>query len=124
MIALVRFFLPSVVVVREAASGRDGAESEGIWAIIEVEALCSAIEMIVVKSSDIERCFGALRKMTKHEIAARIALHFPELTWRLPPPKKPWEKEHYNTPMFDAVSVGIVYWEQTDNPAPGEGSDP
>ncbi|MGI9102201.1 MAG: hypothetical protein ACR2IF_07125 [Terriglobales bacterium] len=53
--------------------------------------------------------FSARDTRTKQEIASLLAKIFPELSWRLPPPRKTWQHEHDNMPIFDAAGVGMVY---------------
>lgn len=46
----------------------------------------------------------------KHEVGGIIATHFPELGWRFPPKRKPWQSEDYRMSIFDAAATGLAYY--------------
>jgi len=56
----------------------------------------------------VKRAFESTERPTKHRIAVRIAVCFPVLAPRVPPPRKPWMSEHYNMAIFDAIAVGLT----------------
>jgi hypothetical protein len=58
--------------------------------------------------------------ITKYEIAARIAVLFPELTWKLPPTRKFYDNEHHNASIFDAASLGLTYFARFGDIFPGD----
>jgi hypothetical protein len=33
--------------------------------------------------------------------------------WKLPPPRKAWQKEHHNMAIFDAAALGIAYFKRS-----------
>lgn len=45
----------------------------------------------------------------KYERALEIAARFPEIGWKLPAKRKPWESEHYSISMFEALEVAVTY---------------
>ena len=47
---------------------------------------------------------------TKQDAASLLAQQFPGLSWKEPPPRKRWQHEHKNMPIFDAVALGMTYW--------------
>jgi hypothetical protein len=47
---------------------------------------------------------------TKVELAATLAMIFPELAWRLPPKRKIWQSEHRRQTAFDAIALAVGYW--------------
>jgi len=55
--------------------------------------------------------FGNLGCTTKAEISAALARIFPELVWQLPPERKPWQSEHPRQSVFDAIALGLAYWQ-------------
>jgi hypothetical protein len=52
---------------------------------------------------------------TKVEISTALARVFPELVWRLPPERKAWESEHPRQTVFDAIALGLAYWQHETN---------
>jgi hypothetical protein len=46
---------------------------------------------------------------SKYERAVEIAERFPEIGWKLPPKRKPWESEHYSISIFEALAVAVRY---------------
>lgn len=48
---------------------------------------------------------------TKQEIATILANRFPELALRLPPPRKSWMSEDARLGIFDALALGVVFFE-------------
>ena len=37
--------------------------------------------------------------------------HFPESIWGLPPKRQVWQSERLRMTMFDAVALGLAYWQ-------------
>jgi hypothetical protein len=37
------------------------------------------------------------------------AARFPEIGWKLPPKRKPWESEHYSMSIFEALETAVTY---------------
>jgi hypothetical protein len=54
--------------------------------------------------------FQALDACTKQEIASLLTQRFAELAWKLPSPRKTWQHEHRNMPIFDAVALGAAHF--------------
>ena len=45
----------------------------------------------------------------KYERAVEIAARFPEIGWKLPSKRKPWESEHYSMSIFTAAALALAY---------------
>jgi len=56
------------------------------------------------------RLFEGLGDTTNQLIATSMAECFPELEWKLPPPRKPWQPENWRMLLFDAVALGFSYF--------------
>jgi hypothetical protein len=41
----------------------------------------------------------------KYQRAADMVARFPEIGWKLPSKRKPWESEHYSMSIFEALAV-------------------
>jgi hypothetical protein len=46
---------------------------------------------------------------SRYNRAAEIAASFPEIGWKLPSKRKPWESEHYSMSIFEALAVAVAY---------------
>jgi hypothetical protein len=46
---------------------------------------------------------------SKYERAVEIAARFPEIAWKPPSKRKPWESEHYSISIFEALAVALMY---------------
>lgn len=44
----------------------------------------------------------------KYERAVQIAARFPEIAWKLPSRRRPWESEHYSMSIFGALEVAVA----------------
>jgi len=63
----------------------------------------------LVGNKEVRRFFARYDGTTKHAIATLLAGWFPDLAWKLPPKRRPWESERYNTVMFDAVATAVAF---------------
>jgi len=45
----------------------------------------------------------------KYQRAVEMAMRFPEIGWKLPPKRKPWESEHYSMSMFEALEAAVAF---------------
>ena len=45
----------------------------------------------------------------KYERAVALAARFPEICWKLPSKRKPWESEHYSMSIFEALGVVVAF---------------
>jgi MinD-like ATPase involved in chromosome partitioning or flagellar assembly len=106
-------FAPSVVIL-EAASSRKAEEPrrEVISKAIQAEVLRRSIDLVFVRKDEIRDSLGKGEPITKQKIASHIVLLFPELTWELPQERKPWQSEHHNMAVFDAIALALAYWAQ------------
>jgi len=72
-------------------------------------------QAVFVSEAMLRAHFRKREASTKQEIASLLAQDFPDLAWRLPPPRKAWQHEHRNMPMFDAVALGTSYFASTQS---------
>ena len=59
---------------------------------------------------DVKRTFFPDGTITKWEMAQMIALEFPELSYRLPSPRKLWMSEDDRMSIFDAVALALTFF--------------
>lgn len=55
--------------------------------------------------------FRNLGCSTKAEIAAALIRIFPELDWKIPPKRAIWDSEHSRQSIFDAIALGLAFWQ-------------
>jgi hypothetical protein len=79
-------------------------------------AAARGVPVRVVGRGDIRKAFREHRAKTKYEIAGTIAAMFPELVWRLPPKREIYESEASSMTIFDAVAVGVTYYQMLAAP--------
>ncbi len=121
---LLKSFSPSAIVVKRERWDRAQTSSH-ISALVEVMtqmASTYSIPILLIGDDDVRKTFHNLGCETRAEIATALARIFPELAWRLPPKRRAWQSEHPRMAMFDAVALGLAYWQHqsTKLPVPPE----
>jgi len=124
LVVLLRLFSPSAIVIKRERWDKAQTSSH-ISSLIKVmtqTASAHSIPILLIGDDDVRKTFRNLGCETKEEIAASLARIFPELVWRLPPKRRPWQSEHPRMAMFDAISLGLAYWQHqsTRVPMPSE----
>lgn len=72
----------------------------------------SQVPVRVIEDSTRRQFFAGSMRINKYEIALKVAATFPELSWRLPPRRKTWQTEPIRQSVFDAASLGVIFFEQ------------
>jgi len=72
---------------------------------VAVEAKNYRARVQIIKKRPTDRA----EKITKYERAREVVKHFPVLTQKLPPERKPWESEDYRMSMFAAAALAMAY---------------
>ncbi len=111
---LLDFYRPPMIVLHRNGSSVDAIR---VATIIRAEARRRSVQCQTVAMADVGRFFAALGCTTKHEIASLIAEWFAELSWVVPPKRKPWQSESRHTLIFDAAAVGVVFLATSDQEA-------
>ena len=83
---------------------------------IRREARRCGVKFRLLRTKARKRFFVQLRCDTKHQVAQLIADLFEELSWMVPPKRKPWHSESYHAVVFDAVATGLVAFAEEFNP--------
>ena len=68
-----------------------------------------SVRFAVLERRDVRQFFVELGCKTKYDVACWSAERFEELKWRLPRRRKPWDREDYAVPIFDAVAAAITF---------------
>lgn len=117
-------FSPSAIVVKKERWDR-AQFSFHIKSLVEVMtkvATAHSIPILLIADNDVRRTFRNMGCETRDEIAAALARIFPNLHWKLPPKRRAWQSEHPRMAMFDAIALGLAYWQHpsTIEPVPPE----
>jgi hypothetical protein len=116
IVSLLKMFIPSIVVVTMVPI-ENTLEEYGVHRIftsLKAEMDVHSIPIEILRRPKVRQMFRSLHATTKYEVASLIAKLYPELTWKLPPKRKVWQKEHYRMAMFEAVAGGYAYWQLLD----------
>lgn len=118
-------FAPSVILVREPAQQcrtRRPLSTPAIHALT-VFAKRAHIPMRLIGDSALRSHFSKGLEINKHDIARMVARRFPELSWRLPSKRKAWQSEPPRQLIFDAASLGVVFFAQEIGEQPNARQD-
>jgi hypothetical protein len=108
--ALLQAYTPTTVVVRR----RDRVVKSAVAMVNEItdtirmEARRHSINFESVTARTVHRFFAHYGCRTKYEIASTLAQWFEELSWKLPPKRKPWQNEHSAMVVFDALATAMT----------------
>jgi hypothetical protein len=113
------FFAPSVILARQITERHRFSQPtiRRTFQSLKVFAKRVLITVHLIDESKLRDFFSRETKVSKHDIARMVAARFPELSWRLPPKRKPWQSEPARQSIFDAASLGVFYFaQQTEIP--------
>lgn len=118
---LLRALHPEVIVLRKISLGtwRDRPLTRGVVRSMLRLSRQFSIQVALVGEARMRDCFITHKLRTKQERASLLARKFPALAWKLPPPRRIWQKEHWNMPIFDAVALAISYFGKDELPQKG-----
>lgn len=97
---LLKIWRPGAVVTR--IGDRRNKDVQSLFRHIKKEA--GATSFLPIKGSE-----DSHQGRGKYERAVEIAARFPEIGWKLPPKRKPWESEHYSMSIFEALEAAVAY---------------
>ena len=97
---LLSMWMPDVVVTQ--IGERSGKDVRTLFRQVKKE-VCRTPFLRIRDSRN--RYFGR----GKYERAVEIAARFPEIGWKLPLKRKPWESEHYSMSIFTAAALALAY---------------
>jgi hypothetical protein len=120
--ALLKSFSPSAIVIKRERWDR-AQTSLHIRSLVEVMiqgASANSVPICLIAHEDVKKTFRNLGCETRDQTAAALARIFPELVWRVPPKRRAWQSEHPRMAMFDAIALGLAYWQHpaTQFPTP------
>ena len=108
---LVYLYLPSLIVIGVATGHRDKQIRRARIAALAFQRAARRRSILsrFVSRRTIKEYFQTLGPSTKHEIASYLAERFPDLSWKQPLKRKPWQPEPYQMPIFDAAASGLTF---------------
>jgi Holliday junction resolvasome RuvABC endonuclease subunit len=110
---LIGRYQPTVIIVEDyeaKGSRRCGRVGELINAVSKLAGQ-RKIRLKTVSRLKVKQVFSESGASNKYKIALAIAERFPELAPRLPRFRKPWMSEDYRMSIFDAVAMGLAFFE-------------
>jgi hypothetical protein len=108
---ILKTYHPSALIVRGANGVVANARKRRVAAAIKRRAKQRSVEVISIRPATMRRYFHRYNATTKYQIAQSVASLLPELAWKLPNNRKPWETEHFRMSIFDAAAVVIAHLE-------------
>lgn len=102
---------PATLILRkiEPKSVRDRRRTRSLIRLIRNSAQHRSIGVSLVTDKQLRAHSRVYGLTTKHQVAAFLAGAFPELAARLPASRKPWQRENWHMPIFDATALGVTY---------------
>lgn len=109
---LIAEYHPKAVVIEavDARNSRRGPRIRELLASVEVFATEEGLSVFRYGRRDIRKAFANDGVRTRPEIAKAIARKIPALAPRLPPLRKLWMSEDPRQSLFDAASLGTVFF--------------
>jgi hypothetical protein len=105
---LLKLYSPSVVVLKQMSNVSKTKKRKMLILAIKWEMAKRFIDVHLIERTDVKEVFRQSGSQNKYLIAAAIAQMFPELKWKLPQKRRPWQPERYNAAIFDAVALAIT----------------
>jgi hypothetical protein len=111
---ILKTYSPSAMIVRGVTGLATNPRKRRVATAIRRRSKQYNMGIISIRDSVIRSCFGRHGATTKYQIAQCVATLLPELAWKLPHKRKPWESEHYRMSIFDAAAVVIAFLELSE----------
>lgn len=105
---LLRTFQPDIVVLSQTGSATTRTRRRTISSEVTGRSKYHRATTITISTSAVRRYFGKRGARTRFEMAQEVVRVLPELGWKLPSRRKPWQSERYNSAIFDAAAALIA----------------
>lgn len=114
---LIKLALPKVVLVKKERWENlvDRSKAKPLIDALTNQATAHSLEIRFLEQSALNATFQNLGCKTKADISTLLARIFPELIWKLPPERRIWEPEHSRQTVFDAIALGMAFWQNESN---------
>ena len=98
---------PHLLVLEGPEGSRRGDRARRRLHKTERHAALRKLPVAIVTRPEMRERFSHVGK-SKWEIARALASRYPELEWKLPPRRKPWQSEDERMNIFDALSMAVT----------------
>jgi len=112
---LVRTYAPALVVARTPRRAKDASSRYAARVLRKIrnDLERQLIRFALVTREAVRDYFAGLGCGNKHEIAAAIAEHIPQLRARVPHVRKPWDPEEAIVAVFDGIATSMALGNDT-----------
>lgn len=112
---LINRFHPTTIVVEDTGhwSSRRRGRIRALLEEVRLLAAAYGIRFKRIPRALVHASFASLGRTTKYQIAVALTDKFPELSPRLPKPRKPWQSEDDRMAIFDAAALAVTHVEAT-----------
>jgi DNA polymerase elongation subunit (family B) len=113
----IEHYKPDVIITRNI-NDLGNRKNKRIQALIDAlcdEARCQNLEIYSYTRSEIKEVFLSFDAESKYVISKKIIEWFPELKSYEYPPRKKWMAENYNSGLFDAMSLAVTHFWNSDS---------
>lgn len=117
---LLKSHSPFAIVVKKERWERANSNfhMKSLVDVVTRVASAHSIPVLLIRDDDVRQTFHNMGCETREEIAAALARIFPELQWKLPPKRRTWQSEHPRMAVFDAIALGLAYWQHQNMEVP------
>ena len=111
MASLLDLHAPATVIARQTRRVRDcwSRQAANVLRTVRAELQRRGTPLGIVARREIISCFAKAGISKKHNIARAVAGRFPELQWRVPSNRKPWDRESDVMVIFDAAATFVTW---------------
>jgi len=115
---ILRRVRPDNLILRRvsASSSRNTRGARKMYRLSLLHARRFGVRIRLIGETQIRDHFCGQGADTKYQAALLLTKRFPQLDWKLPPPRKPWQREHPNMAIFDAAALAVTYHASTNGP--------
>ncbi len=107
---LSELFAPSLILSRHNTKiARHQVSVRATLDVLKQEARRRSVTLRFISASSLRQYFSDLGRRNKHEVSQAVVAHFPELAWRLPKKRKPWQNEPATQALFDAAALALMH---------------
>jgi hypothetical protein len=104
-------FEPSLMISRQNTTSK--RQKYHFWIARHIEVMQQVAQQYSIPvrffdASAVRDHFRVQGRTNKYEVAQLIAAQFPELSWRMPAKRKPWQSEPASQALFDAAALAVL----------------
>ena len=120
LVALIKSSSASTIIVKRERWDRahTSLHIKSLVGVLTRVALAHSVPILLIRQEDVQETFRNLGCKTREEMAEALARIFPHLIGKLPPKRRVWQSEHPRMAMFDAISLGLAYWQHLSTALP------